>query len=54
MDVGQVALNHIIQVAKACGYARLIFETESGEALKPALTLYIRNDFEKETIRQVV
>ena len=46
MGVGQAALNHIIEEAKARSYSRLSLETGSGEAFKPALALYVRNGFE--------
>lgn len=44
--VGQAILDEIVRTARRRGYSRLLLETGTGQAFKPAHALYLRNDFE--------
>lgn len=43
--IGAAMLEHIINTARARGYAQLSLETGSGEAFEPATALYLRYGF---------
>ncbi len=40
-----VMLEHLLQIARSCGYARVCLETGSGPAFEPALALYRKYGF---------
>ena len=43
--VGKAMLRHLLNVARARGYARVSLETGRGEAFDPAIALYRRHGF---------